>query len=113
MRLDLSEDTAPANVAALSDAERRNVSKNLCFQVLYGKARSDNATAHEVLHAPNGGALQETGDHVHMVAQYKTWYNFGRIDFLVRMSPTMTSGPMECLWDVDGVAVEPSEYGDA
>jgi hypothetical protein len=60
-----------------------------------------------------GAHSKKTSDHVDMVAQYKTWYNSDRIDFLVRMSPTMTAGLMEYLWDVDGVVVELNEYGDA
>jgi hypothetical protein len=39
-------------------------------------------------------------NHVHMVALYTTWYNFGGINQAVRMSPAMACGLTQKLWGI-------------
>ncbi len=38
-----------------------------------------------------------------MVARYICWYNFGRVNGAVRMSPAMAARLTETLWDIGDI----------
>jgi hypothetical protein len=49
------------------------------------------------------GHSKKIDNHIHMVALYTTWYNFVRINSVVRMSPAMAARLTERLWDVGDI----------
>ena len=57
-------------------------------------------------------------NHCHMVALYAVWYNFARINSVVRMAPAMAAGISDRLWDmadivklIDAAAPRPGPRG--
>lgn len=42
--------------------------------------------------------------HCHMVALYAVWYNFGRMNIVVRMAPAVAAGISDRLWHVADIA---------
>ena len=60
------------------------------------------------------GHSKKIDNHVHMVALYTTWYNFARINSAVKMSPAMSAGIADTLWDVADIVrlIESLETGE-
>jgi hypothetical protein len=58
---------------------------------------------HAPFHSPDRRHYKKIDNHVHMVALHTCWYNFGRINSSVRMSPAMSAWITDRLWDVGDI----------
>lgn len=57
---------------------------------------------------------KKLANHCHMVALYAVWYNFVRINSAVKMSPAMSAGIADRLWEISDIVnlIEAAEIGE-
>ena len=89
-RVEGSPDPEPDPAAvSMSYVERKNLTMRMHMRRFTRLTRLTNAFS------------KKFANHMHMVALYTVWYNFIRIHKSLRVTPAMTAGLSETVWDME------------